>query len=82
MPKTYKIPLNDGGKALMTYDEICRLLGYTPESNFIAVTTAGTISFTVGKPHEVLGLARAVTAAGLVQAGNLRQTVRREFGFG
>lgn len=31
---------------------------------------------------EVLRLARAVTAAGLVQAGNLRQTVRREFGFG
>lgn len=79
--RKYKILRQDGGKAEMTYNEICRLLGYTPESNFIAVTTAGTISFTVGKPHEVLGLARAVTVAGLVQAGNLRQTVRREFGY-
>lgn len=82
MEQKYKIRLNDGGKALMTYDEVCGLLGYNPDSHFVDVTTAGAISFTAGKPHEVLGLARAVTAAGLVQASRLRQTIRSEFGFG
>lgn len=82
MPKTYKIRRQDGRKVIMTYDEVCHLLGYNPDSNFVEVTPAGTITFTLGRPDEVLRLARAVTAAGLVQAGNLRQTVRREFGFG
>ena len=82
MEQKDKIRLNDGGKVLMTYGEVCGLLGYNPDSNFVEVTTAGTITFTAGKPHEVIRLARAVTSAGLVQANRLRQTLRSEFGFG
>lgn len=81
MSKLYKIQRQDGSKALMTYDEVCAQLGYQPEAHFVEITTAGTITFTLGRPNEVLELARAVTAAGLVQAASLRQTVRREFGW-
>lgn len=78
--KKYKIRRQDGSKVLMTYDEVCTQLGYRPEVHFVEITTAGTIAVTLGKPHEVLGLAQAITAAGFVQAVSLRQMIRGEFG--
>ena len=75
MDKLYKIRLHDGSKVQMTYNDVCKLLGYIPEIHFVEITTAGTITFTAGKPGEVLRLARAVTAAGLVQSGSLRRAV-------
>lgn len=80
MEKLYKIRLQDGSKAQMTYNDVCKLLGYIPEAHFVEITTAGTITFTAGKPCEVLRLAQAVTAEGLVQSGSLRRTVQSEFG--
>lgn len=73
MDKLYKICLKDGNKVQMTYNDVCELLGYVPETHFIKITTAGTITFTTGKPCEVLRLARAVTEVGLVQSYSLRK---------
>ena len=51
-------------KKEMTYDDICRTLGISPEVRFVKVTPAGTIGFTIGKPEEIALLQRMVRENG------------------
>lgn len=45
----------------MSYEEICKKLGYRPEVKFIDVNKKGEIEFTVAKPDEIAPLLTAVT---------------------
>lgn len=68
MKRVYKVRRADGSKQEMTYDEVCDKLGFISDAHFVEVTTAGTISFTLGKPHEVRALLSSVRAHGFVPA--------------
>lgn len=59
----YKVWKN-GVRTEMAYSDICHDLDFDPESGFIRVTTAGTITFTCGKPYEVNALYQVVVERG------------------
>lgn len=63
-------------RQLDTYDGVCYNLGFEAGVNFIKITSAGTISFTCGKPHEIKALYRAVVNNGYVPSAALRNAVR------
>lgn len=46
------------------YAAICHELGFCPESHFVAVTTRGTISYSLGKPDEIRALYAACVRCG------------------
>ena len=47
------------------YEEICKLLCILPEVQFVKVTKAGTIDFTIGKPNEINFLISKIDSAGM-----------------
>jgi hypothetical protein len=57
------------------YREICKKLGMRPEIKFVQVTKAG-ITFTSGRPEEIMALLKAVRYAHLKPAPSLLRTVR------
>lgn len=63
MDRMYKVWRN-GKKQKMLYSNICYSIGFAPEVRFVKITTAGTISFYCGKPHEVKALYQAVNRYG------------------
>jgi hypothetical protein len=65
MRSTYREAIPD-----TSYEEICGRLGMRPDIHFVLVTPAG-ISFTSGKPDEILLLLRRVREAGLTPAPSL-----------
>lgn len=42
----------------ISYEDLCKDLGFIPDVNFIKVTNRGTITFTAGKMLEVKALYR------------------------
>lgn len=63
-------------RELDTYDGVCYNLGFAARVNFVKITSAGTISFTCGKPNEIKALYSAVVNNGYVPSAELRNAVR------
>ena len=75
-PKLYKVWRN-GTKVEMTYDEVCHALDIIPESHFVRITTAGTVTFTTGKPDEIRFLYNHITDNGFRASSALTYTINR-----
>lgn len=71
---TRKVKTADGATVTLTYEELCKRLGFIPEVEFVELTNAGTITFTVGKPEEIKALYAAVLREGFKPARNLAKT--------
>ena len=56
--------IKDGNAIDMSYEDICEALGFIPSVHFVEVTKRGTIEFTLGKPHEIKSLYRAINENG------------------
>lgn len=69
--KTYNIRLVDGTSKRMTYDEVCHKLGFIPAVHFVKITNRNTITFTLGKPYEIMCLKTACRVNGFVMAKSL-----------
>jgi hypothetical protein len=67
--------IKNGEKVEMTYDEVCKDLGYLPETKFIKVTPQGRISFTLGKPNEIKGLYHSINEKGYLMSDKLKETL-------
>ena len=68
--KIYKIWF--GGKKIeMAYSEICRKLNISAETKFVKITSAGTITYTLGRPNEISYLYDQVINHGFRPAKNL-----------
>lgn len=67
-----KIIIN-GNKQEMSYEDVCKRLGFIPEIHFVKVTTRGTVDFTIGKPNEIRALKRAITREGMVMSKKLKE---------
>lgn len=65
------IRLVDGSTRNMSYRELCSLLGFSADIEFVHVTTRGTISFSAGKPNEIRALLAACHKEGIVPAKSL-----------
>lgn len=63
-----KVKTADGATVALTYEELCKRLGFIPEVEFVALTNAGTVTFTVGKPEEIKALYAAVLREGFKPA--------------
>ena len=68
--------IKNGNKVEMEYSDICKELGFVPESHFVEVTNRGTITFTVGKPDEIKDLYKAVADNGYKVSAKLAETRR------
>lgn len=73
--KKYKVWRN-GRKEEMTYGDVCHELGFICECAFVKITTAGTITFTCGKPDEICALFRAVKRCGFAPAKGLERAIK------
>jgi len=63
------------------YKDICVELGYRADVHFVEVLDDGTITFTSGKPDEILGLyQRLAHHEYLKPAKSLQKTVENHFG--
>ena len=71
--KIYKVRLASGERVPMAYKKVCYMLGFMPSAHFVRITTAGTISFTVGKPNEIRLLLDAVEKSVFVPASGLKK---------
>lgn len=67
--------IKNGEKKQMSYEEICKELGFIASSNFVKVTTRGTITFRLGKPYEIRALLNAVEECGFKPAAYLVKTI-------
>lgn len=67
--------IKNGEKKQMSYEEICKELGFIPSSNFVKVTTRGTITFRLGKPYEIRALLNAVVKNGFKPSASLAKTM-------
>ena len=65
---TRKVKTIDGATVALTYEELCKRLGYIPETEFVELTNAGTVTFTIGKPEEIKALYAAVLREGFKPA--------------
>lgn len=61
--KVYKV-WKDGERIPMKYEQICSDLGFRPSSGFVQITSAGTITFSIGKFEEVKALYEAIINKG------------------
>ena len=61
----------DGATVALTYEELCKRLGYVPEVEFVELTNAGTVTFSIGKPEEIKALYAAVLRKGFMPAKSL-----------
>ena len=58
----------DGATVALTYEELCKRLGFIPKVEFVELTNAGTVSFSIGKPEEIKALYAAVLREGFKPA--------------
>ena len=61
----------DGATVALTYEELCKRLGFIPETEFVELTNAGTVTFSIGKPEEIKALYAAVLRKGFMPAKSL-----------
>lgn len=59
----------------MTYEDVCKDLGFLPGVSFVHITKTGTISYTCGKPEEIRALYRAVEEKGYKRAADFKINV-------
>ena len=71
MKRIYKLIRVDGSKVEMSYFDICKTLGFSPETGFVEITNDGTLTFTVGRPHEIRAYAAAIKDKGFIPAKSL-----------
>lgn len=64
-------PYMNGERIEKSYEDICNDLDISPDINFVRVTTAGTITFTCGKPSEVRYLLKMCREKGYKPAKSL-----------
>lgn len=67
----------NGEKVQSTYEAVCEDLGFIAQMHFVEVTTANTITFTMGKPDEVWALLSAVESKGYKPAKSLLRAAGR-----
>lgn len=72
MEKLYKVKRSDGSTIEITYQALCHDLGFIPEVEFVSITTRGTISFPIGRPHEIKALKQACIQKGYVPSAKLK----------
>ena len=60
-------------KVKMTYADLCHDLGFDPDVNFVDVTKAGSITWTLGKPEEIHALYQAIKDKGYKAKINHRE---------
>jgi hypothetical protein len=70
-----KIWINDT-RIEKSYKDICTELGFMAKAHFIKVNTAGTITFTVGAPHEIRSLYYAILNKGMRPSKALANTIK------
>lgn len=63
LEKKYEVYVNGEAKN-MSYEGICKALGFIPEIGFVDVTDTGAITFTIGKPREIKALYSACQSRG------------------
>lgn len=63
-----KVKTADGATVALTYEELCKRLGFIPEVEFVELTNAETVTFSIGKPEEVKALYAAVLREGFKPA--------------
>lgn len=68
--------IKNGEKKQMSYEEICKELGFIAECKFVEVTNRGSITFSCGTPDEVRALYNAVQNRGFKPAVSLIQTMQ------
>lgn len=68
--------IKNGEKKQMSYEEICKELGFIAKCKFVNVTTRGTITFYVATPDEVRALYKSVLDCGFKPAASLTKTIR------
>lgn len=76
MNRGARVVWKNGEKTRLTYEDVCHDLGFIPETKFVEITNAGTITFTCGSPYEVKGLLRAVREKGYKPAQSLLRNAR------
>lgn len=69
--------IKNGEKKQMSYEEICKELGFSASSSFVKITNRGTISFSVGKPDEIRALYKSVDEYGFKPSASLIKTLER-----
>lgn len=52
LEKAYKVYVK-GEEKEMSYEDVCKALGFIPEIGFVDITDTGAITFTIGKPEEI-----------------------------
>lgn len=76
LEQVHKVYVN-GNVQKMSYQNICKELGFVPEIGFVDITTTGAITFTLGKPEEIKALYRTCQAKGFKASKNLNVHCRR-----
>lgn len=66
-----KVKTADGATVALTYEELCKRLGFIPETDFVELTNARTVRFSIGKPEEIKALYAAVLREGFKPARSL-----------
>lgn len=61
----------EGATVALTYKELCKRLGFISETEFVELTNAGTVTFSIGKPEEIKALYAAVLRKGFMPAKSL-----------
>ena len=56
--------IKNGQPTQMTYEEVCKELGFIASVKFVEVSSRGTITFTCGRPNEIRALYSAVLSKG------------------
>lgn len=69
--------IQNGEKKQMSYEEICKELGFSAPSHFVRITNWGTISFSVGKPDEIRALYKSVEEQKFKPSAALVKTIER-----
>lgn len=66
-----KVKTADGATVALTYEELCKRLGFIPETEFVELTNARTVRFSIGKPEEIKALYATVLREGFMPAKSL-----------
>lgn len=59
-----KIRMINGSVKEMGYAELCERLGFNADTRFVRITTAQTVSFSLGRPNEIRALKSACEKIG------------------
>ena len=63
----------NGTVQIESYEQVCKNLGFNPDSHFVKVTNRGTITFTCGKPDEIQALRNACKKCGYKASKSLME---------